>query len=299
MPYKYRCMRHAVNDAVSRHFARLTGQRRFIWRTPLTGRPACFLTEANQEYLYQRYPGLSGFFVSGAPALLMTNINPGLGLANGSAVIMDSLSLDDDENLLRINYLLEHSQETDILLDHPPRYIAVRIVQPTDALKRVAGGSLIPQRGSVVAVYLLDARNPAKHRVSLGGAKFELLALPHALEPAFSLTVHKIQGQTCDKLIIDLNQTPILPHLNFQGLVVLLSRVRSSANLRLLPPPALQFHYRHLLKLKPPTKLTDWLQRVSASTSTGSADATAPPPLPSAPPSTSETGKNTNSPHRQ
>ena len=51
-----------------------------------------------KEYLYQRSPGLSGFFVSGATAILLTNINPGLGLANGSAVIMDSLSLNDDEN---------------------------------------------------------------------------------------------------------------------------------------------------------------------------------------------------------
>jgi hypothetical protein len=120
---------------------------------------------------------LSGFFVSGAPATLLTNINPGLGLVNGSAVIMDSLSLNDDENLLRINYLLEHSQETDILLDHPPRYIAARIAQPTDALKRVVNGSLIPQRGSVVAVY------PHNHCVGPRGstrvkAMFALFA-PH------------------------------------------------------------------------------------------------------------------------
>ena len=271
-------MRHAVNNAVSRNFARLTGQHRFVWRTPLTGTYASCLSDANREYLYQRYPGLSSFFVSGAPALLTTNVNPGLGLANGSAVIMDSLSLDDEENRRRIDHLLEHSQETDILLDYPPRYIAVRIAQPTDALKRVPDGSLKPNRGSVVAVFPISSRNPDKHHVSLGGKKFDLETLPHAVDPAFSLTVHKIQGQTCDKLIIDLNKTPIQPHLTFQGLVVLLSRVRSSTNLRLLPPPALQFHYEHLLNLKPPDKLTDWLQRLSASTSNSTAAPAAQPP---------------------
>ena len=72
--------------------------------------------------------------------------------------------------------------------------IFVKEIFSTDALKRVPDGSLIPDWGSVVTVYPISARNPDKHRVSLGGRKFDLLALPHAVDSAFSLTVHKSQG---------------------------------------------------------------------------------------------------------
>jgi len=290
-------MRRAVNDAVSRSFARLHGQHRFIWRTPLTGSPACFFTKENEDYMYERYPGLTGFFVRGAPALLTSNTNPGLGLANGTAVIMHSLALDDKEDHATINDLLRRSEPTDIPLKYQPTYIAVRVPQPTEALQRVPGGSLCPEEDGIVAVHPVQARNPDKHRVTLGSLKIPaLLARPHALDPAFSLTVHKIQGQTCDKLIIDLNKTPIRPALTFQGLVVLLSRVRSSENLRLLPPPiTVESPYQHLLKLEPPKKLIDWLQRVSSSASTSGAAPTAPPPPPpplySGPTSNSGRGK--------
>ena len=269
-------MRRAVNDAVSRNFARLHGQHRYIWRTPLTGNYASFLNAANLEYLYPRYPGLTSFFISGAPALLTSNINPGLGLANGTAVVMHSLCLDDREDEQRIDQLSADPEPVDILLNFPPKYIAVRVPRPTDALKRVPDGSLCPEEGCIVAVHPILSRKPVLHSVSLGGRKFDLKALPHALDPAFSLTVHKIQGQTCDKLIIDLNKTPIRPKLNFQGLVVLLSRVRSSTNLRLLPSPTLQSDYRHLLKLNAPIKLTSWLQRLQPSVSTRTAAPTGP-----------------------
>jgi hypothetical protein len=105
-----------VNDAVSRSFARLHG-RRIIWRTPLTGKPTCFLTEAN------RYPGLTCLFVSGAPALLTSNTNPDLGWANGTIVLMHSLSLDDREDHTRISRLLKQSGQTDIFLTYQPKYI--------------------------------------------------------------------------------------------------------------------------------------------------------------------------------
>ena len=63
-------MRHIINEAVSRNYARLHGRRRFVWRTPLTGKIATHLTAANENHLYERYPGLSGFFVKGKSGLV-------------------------------------------------------------------------------------------------------------------------------------------------------------------------------------------------------------------------------------
>jgi hypothetical protein len=257
-------MRNAINDAVSLNFARLHGQRRFRWRTPMTGSPANLLSKANRDYLYDQYPGLTSFVVHGAPALLTSNINPALGLANGTPVEMYTLYPHKDDRQ-RVLHQLTHSEETDIFLDEPPEYIVVRIRQPTAALNRLPGLTRCPDNHILLPIFPMQHQRSAKHRVSLGGKKFDVHTSPHGLDPAFSLTVHKIQGQTCDKLIIDLNKTPIKPPLTFQGLVVLVSRVRSSSHLRLLPPPALQLHYRHLLNLRPPDKLLEWLHTLPLS----------------------------------
>ncbi len=77
---------------------------------------------------------------------------------------------------------------------------------------------------------------------------------------AYAITVHKIQGQTKDRLIVDLNQrpAPTLPQINFQHLYVALSRVRKRCTLKLMP-----FHHPssldYLFSLKPPQYLIEWL----------------------------------------
>jgi hypothetical protein len=233
-------MRNAINDAVSLNFARLHGQRRFRWRTPMTGNPACYLSEANREHLYQQYPGLTSFVVHGAPALLTSNVNSALGLANGKPVEMYMLYPHKDDRQ-RALHLLTHSEETDIFLNQTPEYIVVRIRQPTAALNRLPGLIGCPDNQILLPIFPMQHQRSAKHRVSLGGKKFDVHTSPHGLDTVFSLTVHKIQDQTCDKLIIDLSKMPIKPPLTFQGLVALISRVRSSRHLRLLPPPAFTF----------------------------------------------------------
>ena len=82
----------------------------------------------------------------------------------------------------------------------------------------------------------------------------------HAVEFAFGLTVYKIQGQTCEKIILDLNKRPFLPHTDYHGLYVALSRVKQSEHLRVLPLQPMQTGFDHLFDLKPPMALTSWIQ---------------------------------------
>jgi hypothetical protein len=71
-----------------------------------------------------------------------------------------------------------------------------------------------------------------------------------------------MQGQTVDKIILDLNNRPKqLGKLDFFGFYVGISRVRFGKNLRILPcQPDCSFS--HLKRLKPSPSLREWLQRV-------------------------------------
>ncbi len=75
-------------------------------------------------------------------------------------------------------------------------------------------------------------RHPSR-RTGKTKKKFLQTTTP-GVELGFTITLHKIQGQTCEKLIVDINDRPFIPHINFQGLHVAMSRVRRSAALRIL-----------------------------------------------------------------
>ena len=52
----------------------------------------------------------------------------------------------------------------------------------------------------------------------------------------FASTIHKIQGETLDKIVVDLNYNPKVPRvLSLPALYVVLSRIRMASDLRLLP----------------------------------------------------------------
>jgi len=74
-------MRVAINDERSKLFAWIHGRRRFRWRIPLCDTS---LPQQTRDYLYDHNLALHGWFVEGAPAIITTNINSLLGLANGT-----------------------------------------------------------------------------------------------------------------------------------------------------------------------------------------------------------------------
>jgi hypothetical protein len=81
----------------------------------------------------------------------------------------------------------------------------------------------------------------------------------HGHELGFTIIFHKIQGQTCDKLIVDLNKRPSQPQVTFATFYVAISRVRRSSVLRLLPLHHREKNLSHLLTLKAPKELNTWL----------------------------------------
>ena len=75
------------------------------------------------------------------------------------------------------------------------------------------------------------------------------------------LCVIQVQGQTCSKVILDLNKRPryFKPTMNHNTLYVCFSRVRNSGDIRLLRGPS-SGCFAHLTSLKPNEDLIKWLK---------------------------------------
>ena len=106
------------------------------------------------------------------------------------------------------------------------------------------------------------SKNPDIYNIQLPGQVNlrQVKVKAHSVEMAFAVTVHKMQGQTKELLIIDLNHrpSPTLQQIIFQGLYVALSRVKKSSNIRIMPlhnPDSLEYLY----SLNLPPFLNEWL----------------------------------------
>jgi hypothetical protein len=77
---------------------------------------------------------------------------------------------------------------------------------------------------------------------------------PFSFQLGFSMTVHKAQGRTIDKVILDLHyKTNHFKRLGFDGIFVALSRVRSRSSIRLIRHTHTSFEeaYGYISRLKP------------------------------------------------
>ena len=75
-----------INDYQTKNWARFHQIPRFIWEIPILGRQWSGNRTEKHKYVYENYPAYTGCFVAGAPGYLTENINPTLGLSNGTQV---------------------------------------------------------------------------------------------------------------------------------------------------------------------------------------------------------------------
>lgn len=259
--------RFRINQLLSGFMAQKKKCPRIVWFKPILGIVANQLTQQEINYVYQSYPQFKGCFVAGAPGFLLDNINPVRSLSNGTPVTYESIVLHPEEDLNRILALMIDSTDRDIVLERSPLYINVRtkgdnpVTVPLPESKTVK-----PQK------IFLPARN----------LKVDLHTRTHGVDMAFAITAHKVQGQTCDRLIVDLNPRPFSPQFNFHALYVALSRVRRGDHLRIMPLQPSVANLNYLLKMKSSPDLEVWLRAFD----NDSGKWIAPPyqPVPDAPP---------------
>lgn len=176
---------------------------------------------------------------------LTENINPSKGLANGSTVYMYSLSFNDEdiasnEYKLFLEILNNSKPGEEVHLNSIiPTFINVEIKMTSELEKYWKISETIVQNKYVVPIgfrtrptkTLIDFKIDKQIYNNVEIVKTKI----HRVELSFVITLHKLQGKTMPKLIIELNQRPFPPSITYNGLLVALSRVTKRSDLRILP----------------------------------------------------------------
>lgn len=94
--------RLVINNYQISNWARYYCCPRFTWEIPLSGKMASTVRNPTHDYIYKHYVAFKGFFVADAPGYLTENINPTLGLSNGTLIKFHSLTLNPGEDIQRV-----------------------------------------------------------------------------------------------------------------------------------------------------------------------------------------------------
>ena len=245
-----------INEQQSIMLAKNLKCARIVWFQPILGIVANGLDSAQTNFIHTNCRQFKGVFVAGAPGFLLENINPKRGLSNGTPVTFHSLILDPREDINRVLMGMIDPSGEDVVLEYNPTNVLVKVTgaDPTDFV----GLTIVP--GDVIIPLAQTTNNkPIKVTIPRRRDKISLQTKSHGIDMGFAITLHKIQGQTCQRLIVDLNHRPFMPQITFSGFYVAVSRVRRSEDLRIMPIQSSIGHLKYLLELQPPKQLVIWL----------------------------------------
>jgi hypothetical protein len=250
---------------IIRHQSRLFGQHHgtyvFKWRVfekkwKNKPHPQLLKKITDAEAFFWQY------FVPGADAFITFNINPELGLANGSPVRCHSLGFKKTAMIQAIKALIQGNGThnplpfgSEIELHTPPDALFVEILPSLDdkepTTKRKLQMSMLqtqsidnPENKIVIPIEPVKESDKDRSQWKVIAFKthssFSPIAeaefrVPFPLEMAFAMTVHKAQGRTLSRVILALTQQPnTASQMKYAAIFVALSRVKHASHIRLL-----------------------------------------------------------------
>ena len=198
------------------------------------------------------------FWVPNAPAHLGHNVNPSLALVNGSPVLTHSLTFSDRKQFLQVMSILEGPDipafGTEIEID-PPLSLNMRIkktlddkpmsttrAKQLDKLKTISLTSMAEPDEIVIPftnTMCKGGTDPDKFKYATGDVFVPIAEVSlrpiFPFELAFSVTIHKAQGRTLNRVLIDLTQHPCnKATMEFAAIFVAQSRVKQGKHIKLL-----------------------------------------------------------------
>ena len=229
------------------------------------------------------------YFVPGAPAYLDSNINIDLGLVNGAVITLHSLTFDNAEDQKKVfelcnNENVDHGSEIIIPLPAAVNVLVHTIDNHHDELSpqrkkqikvlnefsKQMGINRITAKEVIIPLHqsINSSKEPIRYIFPNGNIHSSLsevyIKQPFPFDLAFAMTVHKAQGRTIPRVIVDIKQHPVqTASMVYAAVFVALSRVKEREHLRLLEPsssfPARSSLYEWLAQLKPNSDIFPFL----------------------------------------
>jgi hypothetical protein len=226
--------RMAINRAQVLRFAKVHGLPVIRWRLQIAGAGRKYKDNGTLEGLYGENDDLWGYFVQGAPGFVTENVGRSYGVVNGTRGTLHSLtfSADADEEEVAIVRSKILAAGAGQVVDLPFAPVSVNVsIDDKRTATWPTQGTLVD--GAVVVPITLCSDTS---EVTLTGRYHGTINVyRHSVDLGFSVTFHKVQGQTLDKVILDVNKRPFRPYVDLPGFYVAISRVKSSCNMRILP----------------------------------------------------------------
>ena len=253
--------RYAINLAQAIRYGSQRGVPVLRWRCPpaVNKRIRIELPQSVLEKLYRKHEDeLFGLFVEGAPGVCLANVNPQLGIANGTPIELQQIVYNDPKTAIAFKKMCQEAKPGQVVDVQMPDSIRV---QRRDVSKR----DKRPNEPFFVPLISVNVSSGGKQTKS-----FRKLAV----DLAFSITFYKVQGITAARIILDLNPTPgSMKKLDLQALYVGLSRCTRTTHIRLLPlHPGASFS--HVYAFKSSSLLHQFLRKSSPSTGISSGTTT-------------------------
>ena len=256
--------RSALNAAQAVRYGRAVNEPVIRWRLRPTDGSLNQLTSQEADVLYKENPEMMFVFVRGGPAFVTDNIGKSYGIANGTKAVFHSLTFSPEAPPALVKEAMDMiaAARGGDVIDLPviPRSVNVELVREAEeeaAFPWPAACTLVP--GKVVVPILTSGRK--RKKVDLYGTYNRTVYVKrHQVDAGFAITFHKVQGQTMDKVIVDINKRCFKPHLCYTAFYVAISRVKQGADLRVLAPQPGTGHFHHLKDLVPPRELVAWMQ---------------------------------------
>ena len=195
------------------------------------------LTDEQLEELYTVEPGLWYYFVQGAEALLKANVNVPIGLGNGAKIELESLAFAD-----RSYFVPSGSPGETITLEEPPSAVIARVLGRVDenSMSKSAPrpeGSLVDGFRVLLTPWLFSNTEPLTSSVSkrYGLPTTVTEHKPFEFKLLVAATTYAVQGQTLQRVILDLSEGKGKTKMSMTQLNVMLTRARTTTTMRRLP----------------------------------------------------------------
>jgi len=211
-------LRRCINFVQAQRWCALRGLPLITWNVDVPSLKASMSHEGLNR-LWGRMPKDSdsyGMYAQDAPCILSSNINPEIGICNGTQGKMSSLCYHDPEKQQALLDLIAAAAPgEEIRLQTPPDVIFVKIGLGDDA----------------VEIPIVEGTDKVKIR------NREIVCWRHMVEMGFACTYHKVQGRTIEDGVV-LHLSALKRNEIYSMFLVGISRVTMSQQLRLFEPTA-------------------------------------------------------------